>query len=213
MRLDESNDKAIENALVFGFGIGMHQHVVELRDFLRWLASRPVDDGLGPVIEIGTLHGGTAAMWSKLTAGPIVTIDKPEGRFGGADHGLDLSACLRRSEFLRSISKSIHPVIGDSHDPAVFATVESILDGRKAGLLFIDGDHTLEGVRADHLDYSALVADGGIIAFHDVDETAVHEKAGCHVHRYWRELPEPKYVFSIGADWGGIGAIVKGATR
>jgi hypothetical protein len=34
--------------------------------------------------------------------------------------------------------------------------------------LFIDGDHTYEGVRRDFEMYSPLVRKGGIIAFHDI---------------------------------------------
>ena len=34
--------------------------------------------------------------------------------------------------------------------------------------LFIDGDHSLEGVKLDDEQYGQLVRSGGIIAFHDV---------------------------------------------
>jgi hypothetical protein len=33
--------------------------------------------------------------------------------------------------------------------------------------IFIDGDHTLEGVRQDILDYYPLLAPGGVMMFHD----------------------------------------------
>jgi predicted O-methyltransferase YrrM len=38
----------------------------------------------------------------------------------------------------------------------------------KAEILFIDGDHSFEGVRADFELFHELVADGGVIVFHDV---------------------------------------------
>jgi predicted O-methyltransferase YrrM len=50
-----------------------------------------------------------------------------------------------------------------------------------AEMLFIDGDHSFEGARADFELYSPLVADGGVIVFHDVgsfpsDDTALLDR-------------------------------------
>jgi hypothetical protein len=58
------------------------------------------------------------------------------------------------------------PVAGDSHADATRSRVEEILRGRKAGLLFIDGDHF--GAYQDYRDYSPMVQAGGIVAFHDI---------------------------------------------
>ena len=50
--------------------------------------------------------------------------------------------------------------------------------------LFIDGDHTSEGVKRDWEMYSQLVRPGGLVAFHDIassyDDT--------QVARFWNEL-------------------------
>ncbi len=40
-------------------------------------------------------------------------------------------------------------------------------DGSPAELIFIDGDHSYEGVKKDILDYFPLLASGGIMVFHD----------------------------------------------
>jgi len=40
-------------------------------------------------------------------------------------------------------------------------------DGKLATFIFVDGDHTYEGVRQDIIDYFPLVAPGGIMMFHD----------------------------------------------
>jgi len=42
------------------------------------------------------------------------------------------------------------------------------LNGEPLDFLFIDGDHTYEGVKRDFEMYSPLVRNGGIIAFHDI---------------------------------------------
>jgi len=43
-----------------------------------------------------------------------------------------------------------------------------VLKGTQLDVLFIDGDHSLEGVRQDFLAFAPLVREGGIIAFHDI---------------------------------------------
>jgi len=52
-------------------------------------------------------------------------------------------------------------------------------------LLFIDGDHSYDGVRADFENYAPLVRPGGLIAFHDVD-SASHPAS--EVDRLWKQL-------------------------
>jgi len=42
-------------------------------------------------------------------------------------------------------------------------------DGKPIGLLFIDGDHTVEGVALDWLTWAPRIAPGGIVAIHDSD--------------------------------------------
>jgi hypothetical protein len=58
--------------------------------------------------------------------------------------------------------------------------------------MLIDGDHTYDGVTADFRDYSHLVRDGGLIAFHDIaaDEHVTRETFGYAfgVGRFWREV-------------------------
>jgi hypothetical protein len=73
--------------------------------------------------------------------------------------------------------------------------------------LFIDGDHSYEGVRRDFELYSHLVKDKGIIAFHDI---VVHPpETGCEVSRLWNELKKRSQYSEIINDrkqrWGGIG--------
>jgi hypothetical protein len=44
--------------------------------------------------------------------------------------------------------------------------------GRPVSVLFIDGDHTYKGVKADWRNFSKFVKAGGVIFFHDCDETS-----------------------------------------
>ncbi|MEO8732948.1 MAG: class I SAM-dependent methyltransferase, partial [Flavobacteriales bacterium] len=74
--------------------------------------------------------------------------------------------------------------------------------------LFIDGDHTYEGVKADYERYRPLVRPGGKIVFHDVVE---HRSSACQVDRFWRELRETvsyrEYINSADQGKFGIGLV------
>jgi len=85
--------------------------------------------------------------------------------------------------------------------------VRDILKGNELDFLFIDGDHTYEGVRADFMMYSPFVRDGGLIAFHDVAESGGSRE----VHRLWEEL-KPNYrheefIHKTGSGAMGIGVL------
>lgn len=58
----------------------------------------------------------------------------------------------------------------------------------KVDFLFIDGDHSYEGVKKDFEMYSPLVRKGGIIVFHDVVYTSDDPYAPVQVKRLWDEL-------------------------
>ncbi len=52
--------------------------------------------------------------------------------------------------------------------------------------LFIDGNHTFEGVKADFEMYSGLVRPGGLIVFDDI---CLHlASLNCHVDHFWQEM-------------------------
>jgi len=80
---------------------------------------------------------------------------------------------------------------------------------RKLDFLFIDGDHTYEGVKRDFKMYSSLVKKGGIIAFHDIVEHDPNSK--CKVNRFWNEVKNDYESLEIVEDkkqkWAGIGVI------
>lgn len=73
-------------------------------------------------------------------------------------------------------------VLGDSHDPE---TKEKFSTVGQFDFIFIDGDHTLEGVRKDYEMYGSLVRPGGIMAFHDImrspERISYHAGVDCRV--------------------------------
>jgi predicted O-methyltransferase YrrM len=90
------------------------------------------------------------------------------------------------------------------------ARLKSVLPGDgKVDFLFIDGDHSYEGVKSDFEMYSGLVRPGGLIVFHDICK---HAKAmGCHVDLFWEEVKNERRTreFVEDANQGtcGIGVI------
>ena len=55
-------------------------------------------------------------------------------------------------------------------DPQTVAEVRELLGGEPLDFLFIDGDHSYDGVRQDYESYAPLVRPGGLIGFHDIAE-------------------------------------------
>lgn len=127
------------------------------------------------VLEIGTAKGGTLFLWARLAQpdATIVSIDLPGGKFGGG-YSERQAAIYRR---FTGKEQKLHLLREDSHARATFEKARQLFDGKPIDLLFIDGDHTFEGVKRDWEMYSQLVRPGGMIVFHDIagnyDDTQV----------------------------------------
>jgi predicted O-methyltransferase YrrM len=57
---------------------------------------------------------------------------------------------------------------GNSHDHVTLQRLKDQLGGRPVDVLFIDGDHSLDGALADWRMYSPLVRPGGLVLLHDI---------------------------------------------
>ena len=68
---------------------------------------------------------------------------------------------------------------------------------KEVDVLFIDGNHTYEGAKADYERYMPFVKRGGIILIHDVLATKYQEEVG----RFWREIQGNK----VELNWSGAG--------
>ncbi len=86
-------------------------------------------------------------------------------------------------------------LIGDSYN---WMTWEAAKHCGPYDVLFIDGDHTYEGVHLDHANYSTMVKPGGIIAFHDALERPGYEEE----ISVWRYLATLDGVQMIGRELG-----------
>ncbi len=118
------------------------------------------------VVEIGTHRGGTLYLWARLARpdATLVSIDLPGGKFGGG-YSPFRAPIYRR--FAQERQK-LHLVRADSHAASTLEETKRLLGGQPIDLLFIDGDHTFDGVKKDWEMYAPLVRMGGLIVFHDV---------------------------------------------
>jgi predicted O-methyltransferase YrrM len=158
-------------------------------------------------LEIGTNYGGTLFLLCTLSppGARVISVDLPAGQFGGGYP-------RRKMPLYRSFPRNgqqLHLIRGDSHAPETLARVERLLGGNKLDYLFIDGDHTYEGVKRDFEMYSRLVRSGGMIAFHDI---AVHTtEKSCEVDRFWNEIKQRfrhrEFVENPNQGWAGIGVL------
>ncbi len=181
------------------------QKPVELFRLARYLRRHGRRAGLRTVMEIGTRHGGSLYLWSRLAdpRASLISVDF-HPRVNDADAVRQLGAIVVSSQRL-------HCVRRDSHDRATLVDVSGALLGGKLDLLFIDGDHRYDGARQDFEMYSPLVRSGGVIVFHDIVENPEHPDYG--VARLWRELM-PAYKHHEFVDAGhpepgmGLGVLV-----
>ena len=184
-------------------GFTAEQHMGEFVPFLRWLEGRRVER----VLEIGVRHGGTAATWCEMVKerprGIVVGVDWPEKDGLGWDGARDVDDRLTMRYPDHYLS-----VFGDSHTLGVFSRVK---DYAPFDLLFVDGDHSAAGCAGDFADYGPMVRSGGVVAFHDIVDTDLTRRVNCRVCEVWRRVRSAAAAhveFSVGGDWGGIGAMV-----
>jgi len=160
---------------------------------------------LNTILEIGTSHGGTLFLLSHIASvdALIVSIDIPYKDFGGGYSPW-------RTRLYKSFAlpgQEICLIRGSSHDNKVKQRLRAILYEDKIDFLFIDGDHSYNGVKEDFETYGPLVKNGGMIAFHDI--ILNKENPQFEAYKYWAEIKH-KYEHTeivIGGQRNGIGLI------
>jgi len=142
------------------------QQASEWKNFLEFVSwyfeARGVSSPL--IVEIGIWHGKQKRFYQELLNSEHITIDVAD--------------------------TYVKPdILGDSGRPSTLRRLEEMLAGRQIDLLFIDGWHTYEAVRADYEIYSPLVKHLTVI--HDIftvpiPKVDVGQQIG--VSRFWNEL-------------------------
>jgi cephalosporin hydroxylase len=132
---------------------GLYQQREEILGFIDFVAGRSPRFAC----EVGTWMCGTTFLLAKRLPSLSILI--------GVDRELQNEEPLRA---LAAPRLGLDLIEGLSTDPATLESVRAALDGNELDLLFVDGGHRYDIVRADFLAYRQLVRDGGLIAFHDI---------------------------------------------
>lgn len=200
----------LANSFRFGLplrGLNLNIRPAQIASEILTLMTRVKELAPQVILEIGTATGGTLYLWTKIApaSSTIISLDLPEGPFGGGY----LSARQKIMESFPRLNQTLHLVKSDSHAPSTKETIIKLLAGRPVDFLFIDGDHSYQGVKSDWQDYSPLVRAGGLVALHDIATNP--QEPNSRVDRFWAELKKDHHYQEIIADpnqgWAGIGII------
>jgi predicted O-methyltransferase YrrM len=157
------------------------------------------------IVEIGSASGGTLFLFANVASPEkIISVDLPSGSFGGGYP-------FWKIPLFKSLAKRkiIELVRADSHKEKTLGKIRVLLKDKEVDFLFIDGDHTYQGVKQDFQMYSPIVKKGGIVAIHDIVK---HDPtSGCEVNKFWNEIkPSFKHLEIIenqNQKWAGIGVL------
>ena len=171
------------------------QNKVEFTDFISFLRSRKTS--LRNIMEIGTANGGTLFLFSQIAehGGFVLSLDKYH------------PPKWKKSLFVMfSNSVKIKLVFGNSFKNKTVEAVNNAIMPEKLDLLFIDADHTYQGIKNDFARFVPFVKDGGIVAFHDIIPGS-----GNGVPLFYNDLKKKYESFEFKQrtyGWGGIGIII-----
>lgn len=140
--------------------------------------------GRGAIVEIGSWKGKSTialAMGSKAGCGiPVYAIDRPRGRI--------------YEDFERNIA---HAGVEDVVTPVNSSSEEAARDfDEPIELLFLDANHTYEGVKRDWDLWVPKLVEGGVLAMHDTTWFAGPKRVSEELMYRSREFRDVKFVFS-----------------
>lgn len=154
------------------------------------------------ILEIGS-KGATFYLFNKFSTGKKVA--------------LDIDPHYEKN-YLYTEKEDFYFICADSHSRETYNKVASI--SPSYDFIFIDGDHSYDGVKADFELYRDLLSPDGYIGFHDIDPNHIlKDDPQCQVHRFWQDLDYGNkteiickrtnihniYLGGVNTGFGGIG--------
>lgn len=176
------------------------QEKEEFESFLGFVSEKNIKSYL----EIGVARGDTFhEIVGEIPVGATaVAIDYPEKSWGLTQSQMMLKAAIKD---LKKTGYDVRVIWGDSRYKGV---IENASKDGPFDLIFIDGDHTYEGVKADFENYSPM---GKLIAFHDIANDMKRNSKGelIEVPVFWNELKQEykHWEFIVKGSNMGIGII------
>lgn len=136
------------------------------------------------VLEVGTAQGGTAASWLQLGRDDLTFIaidrclDDSLPRPGEPVHKDIYSGPLKMYSqgggihHLKKPNQTVVGISGWTHEESTIQQLLGVLGGRKVDFMFHDASHKMEKSAADFQIFWPLIAEGGAMAFHDINWSA-----------------------------------------
>lgn len=140
------------------------------------------------IVEVGNYHGGTLSYWMRFAqpGSKIITIDS----FCYTGHPSETQNLINLWQGWTSESITLENFVTPSNDPQFLKMfgpyIASVSENKFIDFLFIDGDHSYEGVKSDFINYGKYVRSGGIIALHDINARWYTPTIG--VPQLWDEI-------------------------
>ena len=161
------------------------------------------------ILEIGGYQGGTLFLFS--------IIAEPQASILSIDLDYPPERILAFETF-STTQVQVFSLKADSHTTATKSKAQQHFNGELIDFLFIDGDHSYDGVKSDFEMYSQMVRPGGMIAFHDIVpdfKTRFNEQTPSNVGevpKFWQEVKKDysetfEFIADTEQDGFGIGAI------
>lgn len=167
-----------------------HQYTWELNELIRLYKCLP---NKKYVLEVGSYLGGTLKQWvnngSKGTTFISIDTNVTQDIVDIYPHVvLTDDSIVKTWETWLDGDMKLVAIRDSSHSQEAFNKLLSVT--KYIDFLYIDGDHSYEGVKSDFITYGPLVRKGGIIAFHDI---SVYQGDVC-VSKLWDEIQKAGYV-------------------
>ncbi|MAT51516.1 MAG: hypothetical protein CMK32_10075 [Porticoccaceae bacterium] len=182
----------------------MRQKITEIFRLARLCGSL----GCESYLEVGCADGETFLSIGS-TMKKAVAVDMPGMKWGTVKTGPVLAR--RVSDMRTKLGVDSHLIIGDSSDDSV---VDRAMKLGPYDLVFIDGDHTYDGVKRDYENYGPMATKA--IAFHDIIGNGMKFRDGSKVEVpiLWKEISSSLKTVEFSETWGqmpmGIGVILVG---
>jgi len=167
--------------------------IQQIRDEWEWLILNGIGDKKDiNILEIGCYDGGSSWYLSNFAKNMITIDNNVPCRFDP-----------------KSLPCENYQYFGmDSHSPQI----EEHLKAYEWDFVFIDGDHSFEGVKADFYNVLPYLKKGTPVAFHDIVISDFHHTHGCYVGEFWEELKKEYKAtrfseFKTDQAWAGIGVV------
>lgn len=183
----------MENNLDSLWSVANSRKIQQIKEEWEWLILNAVKP-LGyrqNILEIGCYDGGSSWYLNYFSKNMITIDNNVPCRFNSSDLGEDYLY-----------------VGGDSHDPKM----DEYFRKYEWDFVFIDGDHSYEGVKADFYNILPNLKKNTPVAFHDIVISDFHHTHGCYVGEFWEDLKKEYKAtkfeeFKTNPEWAGIGVV------